>query len=405
MTQRALLVGSSFSAAPIFFALKARGFHVAVCGALAGDPCHRYADASHFIDYSRREDLLALVEAESFDWLVPTCNDFAYLSAAWVAERRGYPGFDPWPVAHLLHTKAAFREAMAAHGLPSPRCLAQGAAGPAVTGDLPPPYLVKPVDSFSGRGVTRVADPAALPAALAHARAASRTGEAVLEEFVEGRLYSHSAFIRDQAVAADFFVDEYCTVYPYQVNCSHHPSSLPAALRDGVRAAMTRLAQGLGLADGLLHTQFIADGERFWIVECMRRCPGDLYGHLVELSAGAPYTDLFLRPFIGETLPASLPVAEARPVGRHTISRAVPLVPYSFSCRLPEARDLRIVPLKDSGQPLDPAPFDKLAIVFAEFADAAAMAAVTPHFAERVDIHPHAPWTPAAAPARKGTPC
>jgi hypothetical protein len=48
--------------------------------------------------------------------------------------------------------------------------------------------------------------------------------------------------------------------------------------------------------------------------------PGDLYGHLVELSTGVPYADFFVRPFIGEELPTTWAAEQSKPVGRHTIS-------------------------------------------------------------------------------------
>lgn len=388
MTKRVLLVGSSFSAAPIFFELKKRGHDVSVCGSAPADPCHQYADHSFLVDYSQPEALLTLTESECFDYLVPTCNDFSYMSCAWVAEQKGFAGFDRYSVANILHTKNAFRELMAAQGLRSPRSRRLSADAPVNAGELHFPLLVKPVDGFSGRGVSKIGAASELSEALLAAQQASRSGEAVVEEFVEGSLFSHSAFIREQAIAADFFVDEFCTVYPYQVNCSHHPSSLPAALQAAVRGEMTRLVEVLGMADGLLHTQFIADGESFWIIECMRRCPGDLYGHLVELSTGVPYADFFVRPFIGEDLPMAWAADQVRPVGRHTISTDRKLVSYEFACRVPDAQ-VRIVPLKNSGEVLAPAPFDKLAIVFAEYVSAAAMFEHTPRLAEFVTLYPH----------------
>ena len=106
--KKALLVGSSFSAAPIFFSLKKRGLHVSVCGNQESDPCHQYSDDSFFIDYSDRDQLLQLLETEQFDYLIPTCNDYSYMSSAWAAQKIGFPGFDRYDVATTLHTKKYF---------------------------------------------------------------------------------------------------------------------------------------------------------------------------------------------------------------------------------------------------------------------------------------------------------
>lgn len=385
MVKKALLVGSSFSAAPIFFTLKKRGLHVSVCGNHESDPCHQYSDSSFFIDYSNRDLLLRLVQTQDFDYLVPTCNDYSYMSSAWVAQQMGFPGFDSYNIATILHTKNTFREMTEKYQLPTPRLIRQKSGLSIKTDSLQFPLLVKPIDSFSGRGVTKVNTESELPAALQAALRSSRDSEVVVEEYVEGGLHSHSAFISKGKVALDFFVDEYCTIYPYQVNCSNHPSFLSEAIKSAVQVAVNQLASRLGLRDGLLHTQFIADGDRFWIIECMRRCPGDLFGSLVEMSTGVGYVDLFVRPFLGETVPSNLRVENHKYFGRHTISVNRSLTNYTFSHNIP-SNSVHIVPLKSSGERLDVAPYDKLAILFAEYANRPAMFDITPRLADLITI-------------------
>jgi formate-dependent phosphoribosylglycinamide formyltransferase (GAR transformylase) len=383
--KKALLVGSSFSAAPLFFLLKKRGLHVSVCGVRKEDPCHQYADASFYIDYSNRENLLRLVESEKFDYVVPTCNDYSYLSCAWFAERLGYPGFDDFKIAQIIHTKNEFRLIAQKYDLPSPwakQCSKNNAID---IGGLNYPLLVKPIDSFSGRGVTKVLDSTALYDAVNVARQSSRSGEIVLEEFVGGELYSHSAFIHNREIIVDFFVDEFCTVYPYQVNCSNHPSRLITCMQSAVRATIDRLVKQLDLTDGLLHTQFIANNEKHWIIECMRRCPGDLYGSLIERSTGISYMDFYLRPFLGEIIKSDIPKNSEKPIGRHTISVQNPLTTFTFSHSIPAVK-VHITPLKNSGEGLIAAPFDKLAILFAEYADFSTMIDATPNMANLVAI-------------------
>lgn len=382
---KALLVGSSFSAAPIFFALKNYGLHVAVCGNIKTDPCHQYADASFYIDYSKPEELMRVVESEKFDYLVPTCNDYAYMSCVLVAEKYGFHGFDHADMANSLHVKSHFRQLTEKHLLPAPRFGKYKEGQPLETWQWRFPILVKPVDSFSGRGMTKVMNQSELPAAVRDAIQMSRSREAVLEEFIDGSLHSHSAFLEKHKVALDLFVDEFCTVYPYQVNCSNHPSVLPDATRSAVRRAINQLASALGLHDGLLHTQFIVKGDEFWIIECMRRCPGDLYGALIEFSTGLNYADLFVRPFLNRTLPPESGEITVKYFGRHTISTDNPLVNFSFSHNIP-ACSVEIVSLKGSGEKLGAAPFDKLAILFAEYESRETMLEVTPRLADFVQI-------------------
>lgn len=386
MSNRALLVGSSYSAIPLLFALKERGLEVWVVGSSREDPGHQLADKSFFIDYSKRDDLLELVRSLSIDYLVPTCNDYSYLSAAWVAELCGFPGYDAYDTALAIHTKRRFRDITAANGIPAPKELRlNGLDGHNSAEKFNFPVLVKPNDSFSGRGMAKVSNIADLPKAIENAVKSSRLGEALVEEFVEGTLHSHSAFIQGGAIACDFFVDEFCSVYPYQVDCSNHPSRLPAAVRDGVRAAILKLAAVMKLSDGLIHTQFIAKEDRFWLIESMRRGPGDLYGRLAELSTGVPYHDLMVRQYLGEDYNFTTPAAAIKPYSRHTISVSEPTIVHSFSQDMP-ALHVNVVPLKSSGERLAPAPYDKLAILFACHHDELEMHEYTRCWAKHVTI-------------------
>lgn len=385
MMKKVLLVGSSYSAAPVLMRLKQRDLHVSVCGKLKDDPCHHYADTSHFIDYSDKSQLLDLVESEDFDFLVPTCNDYSYVSCAFIAEQYGFPGFDTGTTSHILHNKSAFRDFTEAHKLPAPRLVRQKAGQPVDLERMNFPLLVKPVDSFSGRGVTKVHLPQDLQPAIDEALGSSRASEAVIEEFVEGSLHSHSAYVRSQEIVFDAFVDEYCTVYPYQVNCSNHPSRLSESQMELFRAAMLRLIKALQISDGLLHTQFIINDDRFWIIECMRRCPGDLYSRLIELSTGVDYLELFVRPFLNEELPVNLRPTKQKYIGRHTISSPKPLFYYAYSENLP-TKAVSTVALKYSGEELQPAPYDKLAIVFTEYQNRSDMLDITPRMDDYFSI-------------------
>jgi formate-dependent phosphoribosylglycinamide formyltransferase (GAR transformylase) len=388
--KRALLIGSSFSSSPIFFELKKLGLHVTVCGLYPNDPCHQYADASLFEDYSDAASLVEMIKSGDYDYVVPSCNDYAFISGNWAADALGFPGYDAFETTLILHTKYKFRLFCQNNNLPAPRHY-MIAEQDQFLQDEYFPVLVKPVDSFSGRGVTKVDDAKHLAAAIDLARSESRSGDVVVEQFVEGSLHSHSCFIQERAIIWDTFVDEFCSVYPYQVDCSNHPSFLSEAIRDKARAAINGLIQGLELADGLLHTQFISNGSELWIIECMRRAPGDLYASLIERSTGVRYTEMYVRKFLD--LPYMLPVVSKGPeksIGRHTISVQTPVVVSGFQTSL-DSKSIAFVPLKGSGEKLGAAPLDKLGILFMEFQTSQEMWDTVPNFATLVHVMPVEP--------------
>lgn len=385
MAKKALLLGSSYSAVPLLFILKRHGLHVSVCGNLPADPCHNYADQSFYEDYSKHDLVEELQKEHNFDYVIPSCNDYSYLSGAHVAEKYGLPGYDSLPTAMLLHNKALFRSRIEQIGLPAPKYRTLAPDEDLKISDMHFPLLVKPVDSFSGRGITKVHSLEELREAVGHASTVSRSGGIfVAEEFIEGSLHSHSAFISDRTILFDFFADEFCTVYPYQVNCSNSPSRLDDHVKDGMRSLINRLAQSLGLVDGLFHTQFIVSGDEIFLIESMRRCPGDLFNRMIELSTSAEYLENYVGPFIGLP-PSSSDVLPRRLIGRHTISVKEPTIYFGMRNRIP-FESVDFVPLKESGSQFAPAPYDKAGIVFVEFEKIEQMGTVVQNFADYIEI-------------------
>lgn len=392
-----LLAGSSYSAAPLLFRLKQWGYQVAVCGNIEDDPCHAYADRSFPINYADAQALATLAKKEQFDYVVPTCNDASYQSSAWAAEDHGFPGFDPHETTTLLHQKNRFREFAQKHGFPAPRAVEVTPGQPPDLTVLTFPCLVKPVDNFSGRGIQKISQPAQLESALAHAWDHSPSQAAVVEEFKEGPLFSHSAFLAHGDITADFFADEYCTVYPYQVNCSSLASQLDGKTRAGMRECIRDLAATLHLDAGLIHTQFILNHGDPWLIECMRRCPGDLYYILVEAATGFDYTSHYLAPFVDRPAPAPTPQAP-RHIARHTLSspHAIPFRSYQIHLNV---RQYAEYPLLPSGHLLQPAPFGKAGILFLEFDNKNELAAHTPVLQQHITLHSLTP-PPCPSPAK-----
>lgn len=361
---KALLIGSSFSAMPMLMALKARGLTVTTIGKFGDDPCHKFADDVILEDYSDGATLYRICKDGNYDFIVPTSNDYSYLAAAFVADKMGFPGFDNPETTQILHVKNKFRDFCNQIGVPVPQTYGSLSVDqpfrlPEFTGRA----LVKPVDSFSGRGVSLVASAEEAMSAAAHAFTVSRTSSAVVEQFVDGALHSHTAFIADGEVIWHDFVDEFCEVYPYQVDRSTYPSLLDGHKRSAVHQAISKIVSALHLQTGLLHTQFIASEREFWIIECMRRCPGDLYGHQFKFSFGFNYEAAYVAGFLGEV--AQLPEARGHltAVERCVISTDVESPFFAAGLRT-GGRELQYVPLKESGQKLGAAPFDKAGIAF-----------------------------------------
>lgn len=370
---KVLLVDTNFSSRPIYDELVGLGHEVHVVGGNPSDCLARTCPLYWNINYANTEALRDLVEKERFAYLVPGCTDRSYSSCAVVSQGR-FPGIASVSVDEDLNHKDRFRSMGQRLNLPVPRVQwkdgkNESAAPPLLRAQLNWPLVVKPVDAFSGKGVAilRHAEESSLDRAMSAARDTSARGQCLIEDYVQGQLHSHSAFLCSRRVVQDFVVEEHGTANAFVVDTSRVLKVVPTGLRDKLRNAIEALADALDLADGLVHTQFILDGEQPWLIEITRRCPGDLYSQLIELSGGAGYIRNYVRPFLG--IPVEIePTRPYIPIMRHTVT--VPAAQGFDHVHFRQSMLLeRYVPLSVTGDRLQPSPTSRIAILFARAED------------------------------------
>src|SRR6185295_6579027 len=121
------------------------------------------------------------------DGVLTVSADSAVPAVAAIAERLGLPGIGV-ETAHLMTHKVAMRRRLADAGVPQPRFAAVRTISERrrAADEVGFPAVLKPADSGGKRGVFRVDSVDEIDAHLHEALAASPTGEAILEEYVEG---------------------------------------------------------------------------------------------------------------------------------------------------------------------------------------------------------------------------
>jgi biotin carboxylase len=372
--KKVLLCDASFNVIKILKQLKKRGLHVSVCGSRPSDPCHALADQSFVFDYSNNKQLLKIVKKNKIDYLIPGCTDISYFASSWVANRLDLPGYDSAETTDIIHNKYKFREFLAKEGHPSPKFI----KNLSLIHTLKFPFLIKPVSSYSGRGILKVNNKSELKTFLKKNSKKKFSGEYIAEEFVSGQLYSISAFVRNSKIAKHFFVKEYCTVFPYQVNSSNLDTKLSSKIKKNIQVNINLICEKLSLSDGLLHIQFISDNKSFAFIEAARRCPGDLYGELIERATKENYYDYYLRPFCSISILPNKKNNSKTYVSRHTLSINNDSIFLSSFVNCSSYKlSVTNYQLKSVGQILKAAPYDRAAIFFVEYKSFKAMDIIT----------------------------
>lgn len=370
---KVLLVDTNFSSRPIFDAIEQLGHEVHVVGGNPVDCLAKTGARYWHLNYADTDALQELVTRERFDYLVPGCTDQSYTSCAVISKGR-FPGISSLAIDEALNQKDRFRALAQKLNLPVPKVQWQdrnseaGVSFPDA-GALHWPLVVKPVDGFSGKGVAILfqGDAHMLRQSMETARTISARGHCLIEDYIQGQLHSHSAFLQNRRVVHDVFVEESGTANHFVVDTSRVLPNVPTSLRHQLRRAIETLANALELTDGLIHTQFILNGTQPWLIEMTRRCPGDLYSQLVELSGGVDYVQRYVRPFLGLQIesPQDLPYV---PIMRHTLT--VPAAQSFSHLHFFQAIQVeRWVSLSLTGDRLQPSPASRIGILFARATD------------------------------------
>jgi formate-dependent phosphoribosylglycinamide formyltransferase (GAR transformylase) len=355
-----LLVDTNFSSGPIYHCLIEAGHKVTVVGGNPNDALAKCADDYVNLNYSNIEQVRELIKEKKIEYLVPGCNDRSYMVCAEINADGRFPGIDSLKSAGIINNKEKFRAFSSMLSLPAPYVLTQEEIGTRW------PVIVKPVDAFSGRGVTIIHEDnkIALEAAISLAQHESKSGKYIVEDYVEGQLHSHTAFLQNSEIIVDHIVEEHGTANHFTVDTSRVVYNFPASMLARIRENIRLLAKELNLQDGLVHTQFIRNGEQYWLIEITRRCPGDLYSQLIELSTGLHFAKNYTRPFIG--MPFDVKQSIKRNwVMRHTLTQSTAFTLGSLTFNHP-LKLIKWIPISLTGDKLHASPHGRIAVMFVE---------------------------------------
>jgi biotin carboxylase len=319
--KKLLVLNGSHSDVPLIEAGKRLGFHVVTTGNDPGLVGHAHGDEYRKADFSDMDEVLGLARALNVDAICSCANDFGAITAAYVAEKMGLPGHDPYETALTLHHKHRFKDFALSHGVSTPRAVQYSSPEEACQDieGLRYPLIVKPVDMTGGKGVSTANSADEYRRAVEHAFSSSRIGRFLVEEFVRGTYHSFSTFVLDGKIAFTFSDNEYSLNSPFHVSTSAGPATGIEKVRGQLIAEAERIIGLLSLCNGIFHIQYIHAADKAWIIEITRRCSGDFYPYPVKFSSGLDWAEWIVKAESGSDCGDFPPAVQRGFFGRHCV--------------------------------------------------------------------------------------
>jgi biotin carboxylase len=265
------------------------------------------ADASEVVDFTDVAAVTEVARRHAVDGVLTVAADRAVPVVAAVADALGLPGIGAEAARRMTH-KLVMRDALAEAGLPQPSYapIRSSSDMSQALREVDLPAVLKPADSGGQRGVLRIDRPEEIELGLEEALGESASGEAVLEEFVDGIELNGIVVARDGEPALVTLSDR---LRPpgigFGVGWIHvYPPSLDDEQLDLAQTIAREAVRALGLKDGIAFPQLIAaaDGSVV-VVEVAARIPGGQMADLVRHAVGVDLVEVALKQALGRPVP------------------------------------------------------------------------------------------------------
>ena len=209
---------------------KKLGWHVTVADGNPSALCGSLADRFENIDLKDLPALSALCrqmkQNDGLDAVFTAGTDFSS-AVAYLAEQNGLPGHT-YEAACNATDKIRMRKCFEAASVGSPKFMEVGAENGNIHNLTIPfdfPVVVKPVDNMGARGCRICRNNGELNEAVKTAVGFSRTGRAVVEEYMDGPEFSLDSLLYEGKLIITGFADRHIFYPPYFIEMGHTMST------------------------------------------------------------------------------------------------------------------------------------------------------------------------------------
>jgi biotin carboxylase len=298
-----LLVGASLAQVGGIKIAQKLGFIVV---AIDGDPYApglKLADIGIVSDVKDYEKAIEIAKKYQVTAATTIASEICLPTVAAINQVCGLPGLLK-KEASLATDKGAMRIKYQKNQVPNPRFFILKNEDDLIEAAKQVGYLsvIKPVDSSGSRGVTLIHNFDELKKGYHVARTFSRSGEVILEEFMDGLEVSVEAFVIQGKIHILTLSDKLRTKPPYLLDtCVMFPSAYPEDLQEKIKKVACSAIRSLDLDNCPIHMELLLTKEGPKIVELGARGPGfKVYTDIIPHVTGVDPVEVQLRLLCGE---------------------------------------------------------------------------------------------------------
>lgn len=299
-----LIIGAGIGQVHIVKLSQQLGCHVIVVSPKGNYPAIDLADEFFDCDIYDRDKIVDYARDRNIDAVTSDQNDLMMPTVAYVAEALGLPG-NTFEQVMSYCDKNMFRKICKDANVPVPANVEISNSDIPLSFNVPLPWIVKPSDSQSSIGISKINNIEEYQEAVKLAISKSKQHKAILEKFFTGTEYVCEGFIYYGKYYNIAFGDRMYFKDSLIPSQTIFPSTLSQSIKDRIVECESRIASTINTNFGIVHSEYLVNDETgdFCIVESAIR-GGGVYisSHLIPLSTGFDINTLLLKCALGEKI-------------------------------------------------------------------------------------------------------
>ncbi len=273
---KALVLCGGIPQAALIEELKSRDIYTVLVDRNEHVMARLYADKFYPVSVLDVNAVKKVAQNERVDFIITVCADQVLLVQAQVSEMLGLPCYISYKTARDVSSKELMKKVFVKNKIPTSKYVVMGVFCKQKVQELKYPLIVKPVDSYSSRGVKKVLDERELLSAFNNAIKISRTNTAIVEEYVEGDELTVDVYVEDGKVHILCIsnIDKVPCKDCFVISRTRYPARITYDIRAQIKDVAQKIAKAFDLKNSPMLIQMITDGEKVSVVECCARTGG-----------------------------------------------------------------------------------------------------------------------------------
>lgn len=260
--------------------LKERGIYTILADMNENVVARKYADKFYPVSVLDIKAVKELALSENVDMIITVCADQVLLVCAQISEMLGLPSYISYETAKKVSDKEFMKKIFSENDIPSSKYVVMENLDMNRISTMKYPLIVKPVDSYSSKGVKKVFHVSEVQEAFNAALDISRSKKVIIEEYVQGTELSIDAYIEDDVahILCISQLDKIPANNKFVINRLTYPADISEKIEKEIRNIVKKIADAFGLVNTPMLVQLIYNEDNISVLEfCARTGGGDKF--------------------------------------------------------------------------------------------------------------------------------